>query len=909
MSQPNPNLSLNTGDEKPFLSDNHYTMLTEESGISDEVIQARGYRTVTQAKELADLGFTPSQRSAPGLLIPLHTTDGNTALYVYRPDHPRVIEDKSKREADGKHPVKVLKYEIPKGVGVRIDCPPACFLGLRNPQIPLFITEGQKKADALATHGACAIDLLGVWNFKGKNEFGGKTVLADFDFIAWDGRKVFIVFDSDVMYKPSVRLALERLTEILSRKGACLSSIYLPNDKDGRKFGVDDWLAKGHTLAEVEAFAEGPRSVPQPALPLLEILDEPTPVLRRPLSLIGEHAYAVTWLPVRSTLYETKDKDGNILYHNPPIKEEKLRLFVIRNDGQIFGEVSDRQSARPLSELGVEVHLSEIIPPEKRWSTRGVRAYFQGQRPDPVDVFIKVKAVINRFLDFDRSLTDQEAMSELLSCYVFATYLLDAFNVIGFLWPNGEKGSGKTNLLIIVSELAYLGQVVLGGGSFASLRDLADYGATLAFDDAENLSDPKQTDPDKRALLLAGNRRGSTVPLKEQVGPGKWSLRYVNAYCPRLFSAIRLPDPVLSSRTIVIPLIRTGDREKANSDPLDYGLWPYDRRSLIDDLWAIGLANLPFLRLFENYVSNHARLAGRNLQPWKAILAVAAWLDSVDTEKRLKRWASQDKVGSENPEKQDGLWGRLENLSWRYHQEEGKEIQSGDLTTLLIQSLCRLAETRVCDNSDIKDNNDISIIRFTFTTQQISEATVSFAENSEADVDKESISSRRIGRMLGKLRFQKSRESGKGTRQWIVTLKELSHWAGVYNLEIPSELNKLFENLSKRTDEVHASVVTHVTDEKTSQTPPSFYQECTIVLRLPGDSKFPTIAKQWRRLADGSLEAGYQIDELAMALSIFLEKDIDVKRIQGMSNDQLGERITAVTRGKILQFKYRERSD
>jgi len=902
MSQSNTNPKFNQCDEISFIADNHYTMLTEESGISDEVIQARGYRTVTQAKELADLGFSPSQRSAPGLLIPLHTTDGSTALYVYRPDHPRVIEDKSRCEADGKHPVKVLKYEIPKGVGVRVDCPPVCFPSLRNPQIPLFITEGQKKADALATHGACAIDLLGVWNFKGKNEFGGKTVLADFDFIAWDGRKVFIVFDSDVMYKPSVRQALERLTEILSRKGACVSSVYLPNDKDGKKFGVDDWLAKGHTLAEVEALAEGPRSVPQPALPLLEILDEPTPVLRRPLSIIGEHAYAVTWLPVRSTLHETKDKDGNILYHNPPIKEEKLCLFVIRNDGQIFGEVSDRQSAQPISELGVEVHLSEIIPPEKRWSTRGVRAYFQGQRPDPVDVFIKVKAVVNRFLDFDHSLADQETMVELLSCYIFATYQLDAFNVIGFLWPNGEKGSGKTNLLIIVAELAYLGQVILGGGSFASLRDLADYGATLAFDDAENLSDPKQTDPDKRALLLAGNRRGSTVPLKEQVAPGKWSLRYVNAYCPRLFSAIRLPDPVLSSRTIIIPLIRTGDREKANSDPLDYGLWPYDRRSLIDDLWAIGLAHLPFLRFFENYVSNYAHLSGRNLQPWKAVLAVAAWLDSIDTEKRLKGSSSPDEGGSNNPESQDGLWCRLEALSWRYHQEEGKEIQSGDLTNLLIQSLCKLADARLSDNSDMKDNNDISNIRFTLTTQQISEATVSFAENSEADVDKESISSRRIGRLLGKLRFQKSRESGKGTRQWIVTLKELSHWAGVYNLEIPSELKKLFENLSKRTDEVHASIVTHVTDEKTSQASPPFFQECAIVLRLPEGNKFPTVANQWRRLPDACIEAGYQVDELAMVLSVFLEKNVDVTKIEEMPGDQLKNRLETVTNGKVIHL-------
>jgi len=47
------------------------------------------------------------------------------------------------------------------------------------------------------------------------------------------------------------------------------------------------------------------------------------------------------------------------------------------------------------------------------------------------------------------------------------------------------------------------------GGSFASLRDLADYGATLAFDDAELLAESGKGDPDKRALLLAGNRRGA----------------------------------------------------------------------------------------------------------------------------------------------------------------------------------------------------------------------------------------------------------------------------------------------------------------------------------------------------------------------------------------------------------------
>jgi hypothetical protein len=91
---------------------------------------------------------------------------------------------------------------------------------------------------------------------------------------------------------------------------------------------------------------------------------------------------------------------------------------------------------------------------------------------------------------------------------------------------------------------------------------------------------------------------------------------------------MRLPDQVLGSRSIVVPLIRTPDRYRANADPLDYETWPHDRCQLIDDLWALGLAHLPELPEHDAYVARAARLTGCNLQPWQAILAVAAWLDA-----------------------------------------------------------------------------------------------------------------------------------------------------------------------------------------------------------------------------------------------------------------------------------------
>src|SRR5262245_56410346 len=131
-----------SGDTPP-LSAAHLHMLRAESGISDAVIAARGYRTITGHKELTALGFAKSQLQPPGLLLPLHTTDGSQPFFIFRPDRPR--------EKNG----KLVKYEMPAKTGMRLDCPPTCQPLLAVPKMPMWITEGQKKADSLASLRAC----------------------------------------------------------------------------------------------------------------------------------------------------------------------------------------------------------------------------------------------------------------------------------------------------------------------------------------------------------------------------------------------------------------------------------------------------------------------------------------------------------------------------------------------------------------------------------------------------------------------------------------------------------------------------------------------------------------------------------------------------------------------------------
>ena len=104
------------------LSPKHRQMLESESGISTEMVRTRGYLTLTNKMELASLGFTSVQRRVPGLLLPLHGTDGSQPTFQYRPDSPRANRDG-----------RPVKYETPKGAGIRVDCPPVVHHQLADP--------------------------------------------------------------------------------------------------------------------------------------------------------------------------------------------------------------------------------------------------------------------------------------------------------------------------------------------------------------------------------------------------------------------------------------------------------------------------------------------------------------------------------------------------------------------------------------------------------------------------------------------------------------------------------------------------------------------------------------------------------------------------------------------------------
>src|SRR5262249_55889670 len=134
----------------------------------------------------------PAKDFGPCLVIPFAALDGgDDGFHRLKPDKPR----KSKSDA------KLIKYESPVKKPNRAYFPPGTIPTILTEAAPLVITEGEKKALALTQAGYPAIGLVGVfgWQLKRADKTKPRKLIKDLAGIAWKGRPITIVFDSDVV--------------------------------------------------------------------------------------------------------------------------------------------------------------------------------------------------------------------------------------------------------------------------------------------------------------------------------------------------------------------------------------------------------------------------------------------------------------------------------------------------------------------------------------------------------------------------------------------------------------------------------------------------------------------------------------------------------------------------------------
>ena len=200
----------------------------------------------------------------------------------FKPTQPRLSADKGKTikyEGPPKHPTGIIALKVSRllwhsvaGINrIKLFLSP---LALRlsgrtvpisfwswvvsNPEVPLIVTEGAKKAAALISVGYAAIALPGVFNGyrQPKDEFGRKTGLAklipQLQVFATPGRKVYFAFDKDTKASTiaNVNIAIAKTGKLFTKAGVEVKVI---NWQESAK-GVDDLIVQHGTEAFHQAY-------------------------------------------------------------------------------------------------------------------------------------------------------------------------------------------------------------------------------------------------------------------------------------------------------------------------------------------------------------------------------------------------------------------------------------------------------------------------------------------------------------------------------------------------------------------------------------------------------------------------------------------------------------------------------
>src|SRR5262249_52850299 len=155
---------------------------------------------------------------------------------------------------------------------------------------------------------------------------------------------------------------------------------------------------------------------------------------------------------------------------------------------------------------------------------------------------------------------------------------------------------------------------------------------------------------------------------------------------------------------------------------------------LVNSLWALALHYCSMMPDYDARVAETSALLGRNLEPGRAALAVASWLTDCGVH---------------------GLSSRLEALA-QADQREQPDLGTADLMALTIRALVHYSVSSV---SAIK-RESAEETENVFETATITAIAKRLAQDDEGDIDPETISPRRIGRIFGRRRLREKPRAG-----------------------------------------------------------------------------------------------------------------------------------------------------
>jgi hypothetical protein len=547
-----------------------------KSGLSDATITAARLYSV-RPHDLARLCGRRVPEGTSGLAFP------------YGEGFERVKLFPAFREGVGRE----VKYLQPSGSPVRAYFPSGVQEILADQSRSLCITEGEKKALALAQAGFPTVGLGGIWNFRTK-DLPNDTLIPDLEAITWAGRIVCLVPDSDAWSNEHVLHAVYRFARLLEARGATVLVVKLPAGPDGGKQGADDYLV-----------AKGP---------------EAFRCLQEKVVTLGYQAF--------KAFREQEKAKARRQKANQPVPPELAGRRIhpalhFDPDGfaavGILGSGTWRTITSDRKEYPAEA-LMDILAPEpatypalgERWASRLAFMNGEVQAPSWTEAVAMALAVFREYLELD-----SDPPYAVLGLWTLGTYCFPILPSYPRLNVHGEKGSGKSKTLKLVAALAHNGLWRTAPTPATLFRLIETLRPTLCLDELEHMD--RDDRGDIQAILNAGYVAGGAVDRCDSV---TFNVRPFAVYGPIAIAGIKGINAVLADRSITIVMQPGRDPSRINR-PVDLTA-PDPRFALFRDLaYRLTLTRWRDLRAIWERLELPVWLNGRSRELWSPLLALA----------------------------------------------------------------------------------------------------------------------------------------------------------------------------------------------------------------------------------------------------------------------------------------------
>ncbi len=447
-----------------------------------------------------------------------------------------------------------------------------------NPKRPIFITEGEKKATKATLEDFPTIGLSGVWCFKDKeNDF-----LPQLEAMNLRHRKIYIVFDSDIVNKVGVQHAELRLAVELINRGSYPLSIRLPNEKNGKKNGIDDYLV----MHGYDAFIE-----------LVEKA-EPTISLN-----IKEGMKMDLILKEIARINSVTEKEK---YVNQLSEREGVTKAAIKKDLKPYEalakENQEKTQYKAVFENLVDIveHESKMVYLVKEGSNLSIKTsvvinevkYYPPPRENlPFSRIPRADEVIKYYESDEDSILYEDLINyhkniselpstvhyDLLTTWDFLTYLIELVQYLPYMWLYAipERGKSRTGKACIY--VSYRGIHVESLSQAYLLRVSNDLNATIFFD-VMNLS-KKAEQSGSEDILLQRFEKGIKVPrvLFPDRGPHLDTV-YYDIFGSTIIATNEPVHEILETRALMISMPESSKKYENDVRPED-GL-PFKERLL-----------------------------------------------------------------------------------------------------------------------------------------------------------------------------------------------------------------------------------------------------------------------------------------------------------------------------------------